>query len=69
MVEISMVTSGIVINESVTYYPEHQRDLKYFISIETLGTFRSGSSTGYIWGVVMRRQETFVIKLDYLKTE
>ena len=56
-VEFSEVENGIILRENVTYRNQYQRDLQYYISVESLGnvTMVDGAFNGYVWAVVMKR--------------
>ena len=57
IVEFSEVENGIILRENVTYRNQYQRDLQYYISVESLGnvTMVDGAFNGYVWAVVMKR--------------
>merc|ERR1712223_448681 len=59
IVEFSEVENGISLNESVTFRPEFQRDLRYDISVEIVGraSFAGGSFEGFVWAVLMKRYD------------
>ena len=52
-----MVENAIVLNETVTYHSEYQRDLQYYIAVHTVGhyDYGGGAFKGYIWAVLMKR--------------
>merc|ERR1712227_347981 len=70
IVEFSEVENGIVLNENVTFRPEFQRDLRYDISVEIVGsvTFACGSFEGFVWAVLMKRKLTRVVAQVFIPT-
>ena len=60
-----MVENAIVLNETVTYHSEYQRDLQYHIAVQTVGhyDYGRGAFKGYIWAVLMKRCVSNQVKL------
>ena len=54
--------TNLVVNGSVMYEKEYQRDLQYAIEIENIGSCNLEGSPAFMWRVVMHR---YLICLKY----
>jgi hypothetical protein len=52
-----MAENAISLNETVRYHSEYQRELQYYIALQTVGPYDNGGGAfkGYIWAILMKR--------------